>query len=243
MTSREGRRLVEVYRLLQVRLGNDGAAAAVQLVAESANMTSPATMFRMMRLLVGQHDVSAQAGATFHNRLRLVEGATSRFAATPVGIPPDVVQAAADWYQWNATVIYRESLDATGDADVARQRVASRWAGSLARHVRNGGRRTLAAAMRGDPDVVRYERITDADPCAWCAMLASRGAVYLSEASGGGNTAWHDRCGCIAVPKLRGDQDVDPQNARFAEAWDAHATGANELAAFRSWYRERDDPI
>lgn len=60
------------------------------------------------------------------------------------------------------------------------------------------GRETFANALANDPAKPRYARIpSGAETCVFCAMLASRGAVYLSEESaGGGAHDFHDHCDC-----------------------------------------------
>lgn len=45
----------------------------------------------------------------------------------------------------------------------------------------------------------RYRRVTDSKPCAFCAMIASRGPVYTEVSS---NFRTHDYCGCTAEPVL-----------------------------------------
>lgn len=82
---------------------------------------------------------------------------------------------------------------------------ASRSAGRL---VLAGGRDTVEQAARADPTVTRWQRITDGDPCEFCAMLAGRGAVYLSERTASGTdkreladlARYHDGCGCTVAP-------------------------------------------
>ncbi|WP_431781711.1 hypothetical protein [Streptomyces chumphonensis] len=51
-------------------------------------------------------------------------------------------------------------------------------AGAAEREALRGGRDLLDAASRADRAVVGWARVTDGDPCWFCAMLASRGAVY-----------------------------------------------------------------
>ncbi len=55
---------------------------------------------------------------------------------------------------------------------------------------------------------VRYARVPGgADPCAWCAMLASRGFVYMSAESA--SAASHHHCSCSIVPGVSGSTKVD----------------------------------
>lgn len=47
----------------------------------------------------------------------------------------------------------------------------------------------------------RYARVpASGEVCGFCLMLASRGAVYRSEASAGGMDHWHANCKCRVVP-------------------------------------------
>lgn len=57
--------------------------------------------------------------------------------------------------------------------------------GGLTRIVLNAGRDTIAQSTALDPSGPRYARHASANACAFCAMLATRGAVYTSEANAG----------------------------------------------------------
>lgn len=70
--------------------------------------------------------------------------------------------------------------------------------GAASRHVLAGSRTTSEAMIEADDQAFRYMRQTDADPCSFCAMLASRGAVYLTSASAGFHA--HDHCQCTVIP-------------------------------------------
>jgi hypothetical protein len=54
-------------------------------------------------------------------------------------------------------------------------------AGAADRDALMGGRDLLEATARADQAVVGWARVTAPNPCDFCAMLASRGAVYRSE--------------------------------------------------------------
>lgn len=54
---------------------------------------------------------------------------------------------------------------------------------------------------------VRYARVTSGrNTCAFCLMLAGRGAVYWTRESAGALNRWHDHCTCKVVPGYSGDQ-------------------------------------
>lgn len=75
--------------------------------------------------------------------------------------------------------------------------------GFLDRAVKQGGRATVTANTRRDPRKPRYARIpSGVHTCPFCLMLASRGAVYSSaETAGGEGHDYHDRCHCEPAPE------------------------------------------
>jgi hypothetical protein len=99
--------------------------------------------------------------------------------------------------------------------------------GAATRHVMNGGRDELSNMVADDREALGYIRVTDGDPCYFCAMLASRGPVYddLSfdqsdpRFIGAGEHKVHDHCGCSVEPVF--DRKTKwPGKARAAEtAW------------------------
>ena len=117
----------------------------------------------------------------------------------------------------------------------AAKRAASVTLGEMATRahleVLNAGREVIRASSP------RWRRVTDGNPCGFCAMLASRGPVYGSaEKAGSGGNRYHARCGCTAEP-FEGDFDEwepTPDEQRFIDAYDAvHEPGmsAEETAA------------
>lgn len=107
--------------------------------------------------------------------------------------------------------------------------------GAAGRHVLNGGRAVLLDPKLAGREGLRYARITDGDACWFCAMLASRGYVYRTEASAGrgandrfagdGLFKFHDHCGCTLEPGLEDDTPLPENNARYADLWDTTTRG------------------
>lgn len=57
---------------------------------------------------------------------------------------------------------------------------------------------------------VRFARVPSGlETCAFCFMLASRGFVYWSEATAGGQHKFHEHCTCIVVPGEKGRTKID----------------------------------
>lgn len=96
--------------------------------------------------------------------------------------------------------------------------------------VANAGRNTIIENARRDPLEVRYARHASANACAFCAVLATRQAVYRSEDSAGIQA--HRDCHCIAVPVWPG-QSVEeaPYVAQFRDDYYAARSTATSQGA------------
>lgn len=129
----------------------------------------------------------------------------------------------------------------------ARDRAATATALKAARHVSEASREPLLDEVeegrrRG---AIGYARVVDADPCAFCAMLASRGPVYRSDAfddvgptfAGGNRFATHDGCECSLEPVYgRRGSDLPPGSAELAQQWvEVTAGRPDKWAAWRRW--------
>ena len=92
--------------------------------------------------------------------------------------------------------------------------------------VKQPARRTLAASA--DANGVKFARVpSGSETCAFCFMLASRGAVYLSEATAGKMDKFHGKCDCQIVP-VRGPQDY-PEGYHPDAMYDAYARARDKV--------------
>jgi hypothetical protein len=120
-------------------------------------------------------------------------------------------------------------------------------AGSAGRHVLDGGRAVLLDPTSAGLENVRYARVTDGDACWFCAMMASRGYVYLSGQAGGRNPndrftgtglfKFHDHCGCTLEPGLVDDAPLPENNARYVNLWATATRGLGGTTARRAFRR------
>lgn len=118
------------------------------------------------------------------------------------------------------------------------------------------GRDAISGAIRQDRKIIAVARGTSGDPCAFCAMLASRGFKYRSEASA---RAWegieeiekvHINCHCFPIVRFIRESELPELNRYFQAKWKTETAGFagnDALNAFRRWiYRARkanpDDP-
>lgn len=108
--------------------------------------------------------------------------------------------------------------------------------GALSRQVLNGGRQTVIDMSKYEPRYHGWIRVSDGNPCAFCAMLLSRGPVYWSEESaGGGGAHWHDHCACTVRPYKGGDE-WPALNKRMDDAWrEASVEKEKDVDPYTNW--------
>lgn len=154
----------------------------------------------------------------------------------------------------------RTSLAVTGPANIraktkrgkspeqAAREAVIEAGGSAARHVLTGGRATHLEMVKADPVPIGWARVTDGDPCFFCAMLASRGPVYKSQASanvvvtGRGNRAlgeeYHDHCACTAEAVYSNTQAWPGRGREFQQLWNDNIRGRySGKDAINAWRR------
>ena len=176
-------------------------------------------------------------------------------------------QVSTEWYQ---SLAPDEPFEVDTPAPIAREALVAnaRWAvteldavealvGSADRQVFTAARDTVAhnARMEG----VRFARRPQPDACAWCRMLATRGADYFTKANA---EKGHAGCRCAGVADRPGNPYVEPDyvgpwhtdynNAALAESGTddvvnnmrrkRYAERSDEInAQQRKWYRARKD--
>lgn len=104
------------------------------------------------------------------------------------------------------------------------------------------GRDAVLGAIRNDRLVLAVARGTGPDPCAFCAMLASRGFVYKSEATAGvGDTEsivkYHIHCHCYPIFRYVKASELPPLNRYFQEKWPEVTQGYSGHDAVKAWRR------
>jgi hypothetical protein len=253
-------RLIETHRRDQAAIRAAFAAeftiAGRILDADRLDASTPAWLSVAEELVRQSRAQSAERAASYYDAQRRAElGALDALDVAPFtpGLSPDPDGAAL-----------RTSLLVTGPVtakrligDGAPPREATRAAvtraeGAGARHVLGGARDTITGATAADPVAIGWARVTDGHPCWFCAMLASRGPVYKSTASGlfkrgDERTKYHDGCGCEVVPVYSLLDRGPDASAQFRTLWNDVAAGlpaADARLAFRraidAGHRARD---
>lgn len=112
--------------------------------------------------------------------------------------------------------------------------------GAASRHVLTGGRQSLLTLLDGDPQALGWARVTDGDPCAFCALLASRGPVYKSRESASFQP--HDACACQPEPVYSRDSlwpGRGPEFRRLYREATRGYSGQDAINAFRRAYERQ----
>ena len=98
-------------------------------------------------------------------------------------------------------------------------------AGRTQVEVMAAGRETIQQTSK------RWRRVTDGNPCGFCAVLASR--VYESARGAGEGRTYHKRCGCTAEPVAEGRAPTPPED-RFTRAYgEIYRPGMSDAEAAR----------
>lgn len=150
---------------------------------------------------------------------------------------------------------YRRAVRAGQLRELAADTMAVTLTGSAQYLAQEAARETIRDAVAADADAIGWMRVTDADPCSWCAMLASRGPVYRSAQTAGrgqdtrfdgdGQFKWHNHCGCTAVPVFDPDDPRLQAADDLYEQWLRETAGHSGNAAVNAWRRywdSRDRP-
>ena len=168
---------------------------------------------------------SAALAASYYKLFRLIEAPSApplpaiELAAAPpleqIRTALRVTAKGSAYRSLGAGMQYTEAMD---NAFVS-------VSGSMSRLALNSGRDTIMQAVRGDRGALGWARVTGGEPCAFCAMLSSRGPVYKAETA---DFRSHDHCSCSAEPVYEGSEW--PGRAReFNQIWDQ----TKSLSAFR----------
>lgn len=108
--------------------------------------------------------------------------------------------------------------------------------GAASRQIFEGGRKAMLTVIDRDDVALGWARVTDSDPCYFCAMLASRGPVYGSRRQAGFEA--HDHCGCTAEPVFSRDAAWPGRGREFQQLWNDNIRGQHSgMAAVRAWRR------
>jgi hypothetical protein len=201
------------------------------------NETFPGWLRAMILLVRNYHQQSSTAAGIVYR--------TMRAQATQSPAPESLLRIAAQPSDEWLSRAFGFSGPGMLNKDTAQPNTAlSTTLGTTARIVNDGSRTTTINTVHTDPVAVGWYRLTDGQPCAWCALMASRGVVYKSERTA--SFEGHNSCGCVAAPAFTRDQEIPEINQLALHVYTESTHGLSNkdrLPAFRKAWDARSDLI
>jgi hypothetical protein len=131
---------------------------------------------------------SATLAARQYGHARVAADVGGRF--TPHAAAPPALAQIGSTVDWATAPLWSAQPD-TASAQARLEAAGERL-------VLNAGRQTIVDNVQRDRKAKGWARVPEPGACYFCAMLATRGAVYRSERSSDFRT--HDHCRCHAEP-------------------------------------------
>lgn len=173
---------------------------------------------------------SAALAARFYIAQRRAAGITAPFQPRPAPLPP--LPQIAQTVDWATQPLWSTSPNL--------EAAQSNLAASTERLVLDVGRQTITGNVARDRHARAWARITEPGACAFCLMLATRGAVYKSKTA---DFRTHTNCRCHAEPVFGVYEP--PARIREAQALYKQSTaglrGKAVLRAFRQAVDQHPD--
>lgn len=143
--------------------------------------------------------------------------------------PPEQVATAV---QWATTGLWADPT--------AIEPAQTKIDGAVAKLVQDVGRTTITGTVQADDAAKGWARITEPAPCAFCALLATRGAVYKTRQTAAFKA--HDHCRCHPEPIFTAYEpsaQVRDWQAQYAEATRGVRGSRNQRNAWRQAFEGR----
>jgi hypothetical protein len=197
-----------------------------------------------MNLVVAQYArVSATVAADFYDGQREAAGVPGAFTV-PLADPPPEQQTEAS-LRWAVKDLWpRESEGATPaqlqPMDVRLNQAEKKAELVAQKLVADTGRGTVQEAVRQDRQATAWARSAARGACAFCKLLASRGAVFKEDTA---DFRAHDGCHCGVIPVFRGQRFEPSSQAReWQRIYREYAQGhsGDQLRLFRRALAEHD---
>lgn len=234
---------------LRARFLQEFSSAWSVLNPRSLDTTGPIWLAMVLPLIVRFRNESASGGVAFYNAIRqtrtgqLVSPPVPRIDWSPADSAAQVSMRVLGPVQIKSLTHRHPDLP----AEKLRTAHVSAAAGAT-RHVLDGARTATVAAAGEDELAVGFARYASGTACAFCKMLAGRGAVYKSERTAqftSGGQRYHDGCVCLPVPVFSHTDPLPPGGDDYARLWaetTAGLTGKAARNAFRRAVEGHTDP-
>lgn len=226
----EGRELTEIHRIGQVALAAE-FGTVVQDLGRLIDLTdidgSVARWFAALEVTASNgHRLSQEMAENYLRSFTLAEIGQSHEVVRPLFPQGQFVEDVRVAGPVRIKTLIGQGVDPEAALRSAMVESARRSMSA----VLAGGRDLLDTSVRYYGRSGRYRRVTDSKPCAFCAMLASRGPVYSEK------TAYfrsHHVCGCNAEP-VYGEWVPSDEEALWRASYTRAALDAGEEGLVRT---------
>lgn len=146
--------------------------------------------------------------------------------------------------------------------DEAMENALYRTSGAGVRQSLKGARNVTNNVLQFDRRVLGYARFTDSDPCHFCALLASRGAVYGKRSFVGSHAGFkandeapsvpadyvdvarvHNNCKCTLRPVYAKSQAMDDEAKFYKQQWEDSSGVLDFRDNYKPFQRKQADIV
>ena len=207
-----------------------------QLNLRDIRSSWPALRSALAALIRDRYGMSVSQGLAYYGQARKAAGIPGPPPVVSVPPPPEPLITA--------------TLDSTGPYSLlgrikegqplleANDNTAVQISGAASRLIQNGARQVVLKSVGADDKAVGWRRVTAANPCAFCAMLASRGFVYKTERTASFQA--HNLCQCVAAPAWSHEDVAAMKDNDLYQQWKQATKGYSGQDALRAWRRYWD---
>lgn len=240
--SQSAERMRRAQRGLTRLLARDVRGLRRLIVPQRLESSVPAWILAV-RVLVDQYGAaSSSLAADYYDAERIAAQVTGRFTVPLLDAPPAEKTEAS--LRWATKDVWPRDAEQATPAQLQPLEVRLEQAGKKAEHVAqklvaDQARDTVREAVRRDALATGWARTAALNACAFCKLLATRGAVYQRDTA---DFRAHDGCHCGVLPIFRGQRfelsDKAKEWERLYQEYAAPFSG-DQLARFRRALAER----
>jgi hypothetical protein len=222
-----GATLTEQHRQAQIAVRAQALRYFIQLwpVWQGDGKTFARLVDATVPLVMAHHQLSSSAAAAYFEAFRRAERVGGSAAAVPSPGPDLDKLRAGLWVTGQGMT--RDALAAGFSPQAAMQTALTRVSGTVTRQVLMGGRDAVVLSTAGDRRAGGWVRVTSGDPCAFCAMSASNGAIFSEDTA---DFEAHAGCACTGEPAYPGS-DLPGRAGEFRDLWNQHG---GDFKSFRA---------
>lgn len=241
MASPQAERLAEQHRRQQVALRAGLSREIIALLSAlfdtaNADRVWPQIRAALAALIQQRHRTSAVLAGAYYGQARAEAGVSSSFIPiTPADLAAELLNVALDA---TGIAVFKRAVLLGRTPEEALRTAGVTLSGAGSRLALNGGRDAIRGNVDADERAVGWARLTDAHPCAFCAMLASRGPVYRSRQTAEFHA--HDHCACMPAPAWSRDEAWLAHSRDLYDQWQNVTAGLSGADARKAWRRHWD---